>query len=280
MIRRADATDDYEVCAAIKNAIEPDDPVTAGQLAEARGVLLLHGRDGFAFVDRSSVPDSAYAMVRVRPEARRRGIGESLLAAAADEAARLGCRSIWGRVAALDGASLAFVLRRGFREETRDVVVGRTIRPCEGEVAAGIVELREEHLRGAYEVVVECMPEIAVPQRAEAAPFEEWLDREHRGSAAAFVALDGPNVVGYARLLDVPAVPGRLENGLTAVRPSHRRRGIATALKRAQFAWASKHGFRELVTSMVAGNEAMRAVNERLGYRPLDESIVVQGWPR
>jgi mycothiol synthase len=71
--------------------------------------------------------------------------------------------------------------------------------------------------------------------------------------------------------------PTRLENGLTAVRRSHRRRGIATSLKRAQFAWAFEHGYRELVTAMVVGNEAMRAVNERLGYRPLPASIVVSG---
>jgi mycothiol synthase len=69
----------------------------------------------------------------------------------------------------------------------------------------------------------------------------------------------------------------RLENGLTAVRRSHRRRGLATALKRAQISWAAANGFRELVPSSVEGNEAMRAVNERLGYKPLPAWIVVQG---
>ena len=61
------------------------------------------------------------------------------------------------------------------------------------------------------------------------------------------------------------------------VLPSHRRRGIATALKRAQFAWAAAHGYREVVTEMAGDNAAMRAVNERLGYRPLPASIVVSG---
>jgi len=58
---------------------------------------------------------------------------------------------------------------------------------------------------------------------------------------------------------------------------SHRRRGLATALKRAQIAWAAANGYRELVTSSVEGNEAMRTVNERLGYKPLPAWIVVQG---
>jgi GNAT superfamily N-acetyltransferase len=81
---------------------------------------------------------------------------------------------------------------------------------------------------------------------------------------------------GCARLYET-GTPHRLENGLTAVLPSHRRRGIAIALKRAEFAWAAHHRYREVVTEMAAGNAAMRAVNERLGYRPLPASIVVSG---
>jgi RimJ/RimL family protein N-acetyltransferase len=118
---------------------------------------------------------------------------------------------------------------------------------------------------------------MALPQHAEAPPFDEWLEGEERRSAVTFVALDGDEVVGYARLHLVPALPDRLENGLTAVRKSHRRRGLATALKRAQIAWAAEHGYREIITSMVDGNVAMRAVNERLGYDPLPAWIVVRG---
>jgi mycothiol synthase len=91
----------------------------------------------------------------------------------------------------------------------------------------------------------------------------------------AFVALDGDAVVGYARLCRLS--DARLENGLTAVRHSHRRRGLAIALKRAQIAWAAEHGYSEILTSTVAGNDAMRGVNERLGYRPFREEIVVEG---
>ncbi|HAL27915.1 MAG TPA: GNAT family N-acetyltransferase, partial [Chloroflexi bacterium] len=87
----------------------------------------------------------------------------------------------------------------------------------------------------------------------------------------------GGNVVGYARLLAFDGTPHRLENGLTAVRLSHRRRGIALALKRAQIAWAAEHGYTEIVTSTVGDNEAMRGVNAKLGYRLLREDIVVDG---
>jgi GNAT superfamily N-acetyltransferase len=127
--------------------------------------------------------------------------------------------------------------------------------------------------------VVEATPEMALPQIAAARPFDEWAEHEERRGAVAVVALDGEAVVGYARLYLVPGNDARLENGLTAVRKSHRRRGIATAMKRAQIAWAREHGYAEIDSDMVEGNVAMRGVNEGLGYAPLPASIVVEGWP-
>jgi len=276
MIRAARSADDFALCVEINNAVNPDSPVTAEQLATATGVILVH-EDGYAYVDRSSIPGSAFAMVRVRPESRNRGVGSSLLAAAGESARDLGCTSMWGRVREGDDESMRFVAHRGFEEVNRDVDVLLEVSPGDGEVAPGIVELRREHLPGTYAIAAECIPEMALPQHAEVRPYDEWLEREERHSPVAFVAFDGEDIVGYARLYSVPALPHRLENGLTAVRRSHRRRGVATALKRAQISWAAANGYREIVTSMVTGNDAMRAVNERLGYRPLPAWIVVRG---
>jgi mycothiol synthase len=271
MIRVASTRADLERCVEICNAVQPDAPVTVDQLV---GTFLLDDGGGYAYVDRSSVPGSAYAMVRVHPDARGHGIGSSLLDASRVRARELDCTAMWGRVR--DGESLAFVARRGFREVTREITVLRELRSGDGEIADGIVELRDEHLRGAHAVSVECVPEIAVPQQAEELPFDEWVERSGRNCAVGFVALDGEEVVGYARLYGT-GLPHRLEHGLTAVRRSHRRRGIGSALKRAQIAWAAGQGYTELVTEMVEGNAPMRAVNERLGYRPLPPSIVVEG---
>jgi GNAT superfamily N-acetyltransferase len=276
MIRTARSAEDFALCAEINNAVNPEHPNTAEVLASAPGTLLVCD-GGYAYVTRSSIPDNAFAAVRVRPESRRRGIGGALLEASGATARELGYASIWGRIYETDDESLRFAAKRGFEEVNRDVDVLLEVAPGDGETAPGIVELRGEHLHGAHAVAAECIPEMALPQHAEVQPFDEWLAEEERNSPVAFVALDGDDVVGYARLYALPALPHRLENGLTAVRKSHRRRGIATALKRAQIAWAAANGYRELVTSSVEGNEAMRAVNERLGYKPLPAWIVVQG---
>jgi GNAT superfamily N-acetyltransferase len=279
MIRTVESDADFATCARIYGEVEPDDAVTAGQLRLATGVLLLGDEGGYAYVVRSSVEDAALAMVRVRPSARRQGLGSALLAAAAETALRLDRHRLWGRVHEDDEASRQFVAGRGFHEVTRDVEILLAVAPGDGEWAPGIVELAPEHLEGAYRVVAEAIPETALPQIAKAQPFDQWVTDEARLGAMAAVALDEGEVVGYARLYHVPGVEGRLENGLTAVLRSHRRRGIATALKRAQIAWAAQHGFREIVSEMVEGNAAMRAVNRRLGYRELPAKLVVEGWP-
>lgn len=277
MIRRVETPSDYARCARICNAVEPQQPVTAEQLAARHdGSLLLHEGGGYAFVARSSYPGSAFAMVRVLPEARRRGVGSALLGAAAAEARTLDADSMWGRVREDDGTSLGFVRRRGFADVAGEVAFERDLAENEGELPAGIVELREEHLRGAHAVAVECTPEMATDRAAEAGPFDEWVESELRG-AITFVALDGGDVVGYATLFRLPATPDRLEHGLTAVLRGHRRRGVGTALKRAQIAWAAAHGYRRLVTSTDEANAAMRAVNDRLGYRRVPGSILVRG---
>jgi GNAT superfamily N-acetyltransferase len=277
MIRVAESSEDFEACAAIFADVEPENRVTAEELATASGLLLLSGVDGYAYVKRSSVADGAYTMIRVRPGARRGGVGSALLVAAAEHARSLGCHRLNGRVHEGDEGSLGFVSKRGFRAVTRDVDILLTVEPGDGAWVPGIVELGAEHLEGAYAVVAEASPEMALPLVAAAPPFDEWVAQEERLGAFAAVALDGEEVVGYARLYALPAHEGRLENGLTAVKRSHRRRGLATALKQAQVAWAAQHGYRAIVSSMVEGNAGMRAVNARLGYRELPASIVVEG---
>ena len=61
------------------------------------------------------------------------------------------------------------------------------------------------------------------------------------------------------------------------MRRDWRRRGLATALKRAELAWAAANGIREIVTWTQRGNDGMRAANERLGYVYRSVSLTMRG---
>ena len=99
---------------------------------------------------------------------------------------------------------------------------------------------------GAYAVSVAAVPDMPPPERPRRAPSRGGWSRSSQ-CAAAFVALERRTVVGYATLQPM-ADPTRLEHGFTGVLPERRRRGLATALGRAQIAWAAEHGYEELVT--------------------------------
>ena len=64
----------------------------------------------------------------------------------------------------------------------------------------GILELREEHRRGAYEVSAAAVPDMVTAGQAEARPYDEWVKQELANAAVAFVALEDGRVAGYATL--------------------------------------------------------------------------------
>jgi GNAT superfamily N-acetyltransferase len=110
--------------------------------------------------------------------------------------------------------------------------------------------------------------------------FEQWraheIDRPTRRPELCFIALAGDEVVGYAAL-QVFGDEGH--HGLTATRRDWRRRGVASALKRAEIAAAKRAGFTRLLTESEERNEPMRRLNEKLGYVPAPEwsMSVMQG---
>jgi mycothiol synthase len=275
MIRAVRDEADLELCARIAAAVENVAP-TAEQLRAVQDRLLLDPEGGYAFVNHSSVVGSAYAMGRVLPERRRAGIGTALVEAAASAARELGYDSAWGYVLAGDEDSLGFVSSRGFAEVGRDVELTRRLAPGEGASPAGVVELGDEHRVGAYAVSVAAVPDMPTAGAAEARSFESWLTQELADAVVAFVALDGGTVAGYATLQPT-ADPTRLEHGFTGVLPEQRRRGLATALGRAQIAWAAARGYEELVTVTGVSNTALRRQKAKLGYVERDGPILVRG---
>lgn len=283
--------EDHELDAyvAVWNAITPDEPADPARQRERRGrdgrrLYLLAERDGevvgCGFAGPSQSEKRGFLSPRVLPGARRAGIGTALLRALAAHLTGLGFTTASAHVDGSDGGSLAFADRLGFEEVDRQVeqvlVVGDpgpARVPANGVVFATLAE-RPELLRESYPLATEGYADMAV-YTAVTISLEDWLAGDDANlPEGSFIALAGEEIVGLSGLCRNP--DGAVEDGLTVVRRDWRRRGLAEALKRAKLEWAAANGVAQIATWTQTGNEAMRALNERLGYTYGSVSITVR----
>jgi GNAT superfamily N-acetyltransferase len=258
-------------------------PQTVWLLAEEAGTGVGAGRLTPGW---HSPPGVARADVRVLPVARRCGIGSALLGELQGRADALGAPTLSGEVRDDDPGSLAWAERNGFREVGRSVRLALDLTAIDEPAVdppAGIEVVtwaeRPELARGIYEVACEAYPDEPGTGDAGVEPFEGWLSQDMQGSGdradAVFVALAGGEVAGYAKLA-MSVRPGYVLHDMTGVKRSFRGRGIASALKRAEIAWAKREGFRTLETLNHELNAPIRALNEKHGYRPASGSVTLR----
>jgi mycothiol synthase len=277
VIRRAETDADLTGWCEVWNAITPREPVTVEQIKRRRErqpwrLYLIAEEGGFVglgFVGPTDSPGRLGLAVRVLPEWRRRGLGSKLYERALEHAVTQEAEWLSGLVSGADPEALAWASRRGFEEYGRDVELVLGLRGDEPAPAAlagiDIVEVTPDLRDAAYALTREAWQDLPTGFPVEVPSYETWLEEDLPGPIA-FAALADGEVVGFAALVERD-VPGLLEHGLTATRRTHRRRGIATALKRTQVAWAAASGYRELVTFTQDGNEGMEAINLALGYK-------------
>jgi mycothiol synthase len=287
---RVAATDaDYETWAAIKTRVIPSEPVAAAQLRathEDGRLLLLAARDGVdaacGIGSLSGFGGLAFFGVRVLPEHRGHGVARDLTRALCDHARALGRDGVNAFVDATEPDSLAVAEHYGLREVDYQLQQAREIGEeppppqLPGVDVISLGDRREELLRAAFPLAEEAWSDIPVPAGALGYPLATWLREEATLPDGSFIAFELGQIVGYAGLAK-HADPGTAEHGLTAVRRTHRGRGIARALKLAQLHWASHAGMQSLVTWTQAGNEPMQGLNRRLGYRDVAKVLTMQG---
>ncbi len=283
-VRRAESDADLEAFIRIRRALLPNESggtveLYRSQMADKsdRGfyVAELAGEVvGSGLVSLSDLGDRHSVKVRVLPHARRRGVGTALLR---ELVAQASGDKISTHVE--EEGSRAFAERFGFRETDRQVEqvkrLGDEPAPSslpEGVEVATLAE-RPALLRDAYPLACEGWADMALERPAHIS-LEDWLREEGTLPQGSFVALDGDEIVGYSGLVEHDN-DGVAEDGLTVVRRDWRRRGLARALKERELAWAAGDGLREVVTWTQRGNEAMRKLNEQLGYEYRAVSITM-----
>jgi mycothiol synthase len=291
MIRPVETDRDLEAYVAVANAAVPDDiPWNAEKMRERRDrdprrLYLLAELDGdlvaVGFAGPSDNADRGFVAPRVLPRARRRGIGTALLVRLADHLESLGFETAGAHVDGNDEGSLAFADRFGFEETDRQVEQVRTLgeeppaQPPPGVTFVTIAE-RPELLREAHPLGLQGWADMATTEPVSIS-LDDWLADEATFPEGSFVALADGEIVGYSGLCRLGDDTTVAEDGLTVVRADWRRRGLATALKRAELAWAAANGIREVITWTQRGNDAMRVANERLGYVYRQVSVNMRG---
>ena len=274
MIREAKTHEDLVGLAEVWTAITPREPIRVDEIrrriARQPERLYLVAEDvGVGCVAPTDSVGRLYVGVRVLPEERRRGLGSALFEPLVAHARALGPEWLSTMVSEAEPESIAWAEHRRFAEYGRQVELLLELRGDEEAPAPldgiEVVELTENLHDAAYELTREALADLPTEVTIDTPSYETWLEEEVPGPIA-FVALDDGDVVGFAALMERGA--GRLEHGLTATRRSHRRKGIATVLKRTEIAWAAENGYRELITFTQDRNEGMQAINLGLGYMP------------
>jgi mycothiol synthase len=285
MIRRAETDSDLAAYTACWAAVWPEDPISVDFVRERAAReperLYLLAEDGdrvvaTGCVARSSQPGSRPVAVAVLPDRRRRGLGGALLDLCLAHARSLEAANAISWVREDDVDAVRFAERHGFVVTDRIVSLALDLEPVlpapVPPAGIEIAELGETHLHGAHAVFEEGIADIPASGPLQARSLDEWA-LQLLTHELTLVALDRGRVVGFADLELRNAAAGLLDNNLTAVLRSHRRRGIAEALKRAQIAWAAEHGYRRVITATHDANEAMRRLNEKLGYHDLPAQL-------
>jgi mycothiol synthase len=299
LVVRQFAPGEYAALAEIWNASYPDYPTTPEELRledqhhekrcrRERWVGEVAGRVvGFGGFDQPATmyhPRRYSLTLNVLPDFQHRGIGSALYERVASELAQfdpLSLRAIAGEDMA---GRIRFLEARGFREESRfwesqlevsefDPApfdgVGERIR-IQGIGIRTLRELEPDRDRKLHELISEVQADMPSPEPYTRLSSEAFLKRmredENLLPDAFFVAVDGSSYVGVHFLRSVPDSRA-LMTGDTGVVRTHRRRGLALALKLRGITYARTHGHPLIRTLNGSSNQSILALNQRLGFK-------------
>jgi GNAT superfamily N-acetyltransferase len=244
--------------------------------------------------------------VQVPPEQRRQGVGSALLAAVEELGRDQDRRTFMFDVATRTGEEndgTRFAARHGYTvanlEQTKGIDLPEWAPqwgPFDDEVAARIGDYRIEVAHGripeeyaeSYCAAVNRFVGLIPLGELELEELDWTVERlrqeeQRQGEVGAdqidalAIAPDG-TVAGFSNLEVFLADPSRAHVGITMVLPPHRGHALGLGLKLASHrALIAAHPSCALVvTGNANANEHMNAINERLGYRVLEQSLEMQ----
>ena len=118
-----------------------------------------------------------------------------------------------------------------------------------------------------------------LPYEPQKLTLSEFIKKHIEGPAvihnAWYVALENGRYVGMTQLERNESDPTRYSTGFTGVVRSHRRRGLATALKTYAIEYAQQQGI-QIIRTGNEENNPMYALNQQLGFTDLTANIAFE----
>jgi GNAT superfamily N-acetyltransferase len=302
-VRRATVAD-YPTLVEIGNAATPEAPdsvenMTWGDATYPGGARLLATLDGTP-VGAGNVGriymfqedfDAFWGDIAVLADARRRGVGTALFEAISAIARDAGKTHLHMQASEARPESIGFLVKRAFTEYDRWKVLaldlaGReppAVEPPDG-IEITSLEERPELVEGVHRVASATFADIPTGgEPIDAGSLEAFRARDvdragiPPGGFAVAVERSTGEVVGYASIMLQPGSTTVGFHDMTAVLRPWRGRGVGHALKLATIAWSIRAGLESLETGNEDRNAAMRALNDRLGYRARPDEITFRG---
>jgi len=293
---------DYEATAAIWTANWPEYPKTAEMYrysANERQEKSVFGRlvaeddggivgTGYFREESDNAAEGKFLLyAQVRPDRHGEGIGGELFDAILERVDEHGPRILSAFTREDHAVAVGFLERRGFRVSLReqdseldlaawDAATFQTtvdrVRESGIEIlpASELEERDPDWMKKVWELHGEIIPDVPDDDLLMSEPFEVFRKSfEHPDfiPEGYFIALDGDRYVGMSSVWNRRAKKGELYTRLTGVVRSHRRRGIATALKVRAHEFAKSRGASVVVTDNEENNP-MYDLNVTLGFRP------------
>ena len=313
VIRPFDDRDrDYEAVVAIWNAISPEEPTSAEGMRYGLSIRdkkylfkrLMAELDGEIVATAiyrepfwSYAPGKYAVVIRVLPQHQRRGIGGTLYDYIMERLHEQKHKPVNLHSDAREDQphSVKFLTKRGFEQKQRQQVSRLDVTLFDAAPFAGSLERFEESglvlktldqfrqedpeaLRKTHEKFCEFFQDVPFfeePTDVSLEHFEKDLDGPYKLDGGFLIAFDGDEIVGTTSLSKRLGEPGALNTGLTAVARSHRRRGIATALKVRSIGFAGSIDARVIQTDNEENNP-MYDLNVRLGFKPTPAWLLFQ----
>ncbi len=295
---------DQEASVAIWNALWPDEPTSLEGLQYANRtrskkhfyMRLMAELDGeivataiYREPEWCFEPGMYDIQIRVLPEYQRRGIGSTIYDHIIERLGELERppAKLVSDAREDQSHSVKFLTDRGYEQKQRQQVSRLDVASFDAAPFADSMARFEESgltvktfeefeaedpdaWQKMYEKYVELFEDVPIfVDRVEITyeMFERELNAPNRLPGAILLAFDGDEIVATTSLWKRLADPGSLGTGLTAVARSHRRRGIAAALKVRSIEFARSIGTRVIQTDNEENNP-MYDLNVRLGYKP------------